>query len=381
MERRKSLFCKGDLGATLDNLAGRARADINKLSAGQIDPRNEEVLLAKLKHDFVVNPLQLDRGKMTREGPYEVDIHIDSRDARHFNYAGSVTLRGIEVTFVIPFDGDPWLFDLRPNSWTLMYPEGEILGQEYRLTLRDPEKNVDRMKQSRDSQLQQVEDYIRRQKEQVKDYNQRILTVIKNAIEQRRRELNEIVACGDSFGVPERTPTIVQTDHAPRTVGQSKAARHAGTRNVKLHIAAAFEHGPNVFVCYAKEDVVKAEEVFVELRTAGADPWLDKRKLVLGDEWEHEIKKAVRGADAFVACLRPGFDDIGFRQQEVRWAIEALQRRPPGKGFIIPFIIEPCALPDWCKPFHAGGDLSKATTIDELIRAVEKHCSWTTQIK
>jgi hypothetical protein len=60
------------------------------------------------------------------------------------------------------------------------------------------------------------------------------------------------------------------------------------------------------------------------------DPWLDKYKLVLGDDWEAEIKKAVRTADCFVVCLKPGFDDTGFRQQEVRWALDALNLRPPG---------------------------------------------------
>jgi hypothetical protein len=95
---------------------------------------------------------------------------------------------------------------------------------------------------------------------------------------------------------------------------------------------------------------------------------------VLGDEWESEIKRAVHQADAFVVCLRPGFDEIGFRQQEVRWAREALQLRPPGRGFIIPFVLEPSTIPDWLKPFHLGSDLSKPTSYEELVQALRKHC-------
>ncbi|MCA9226744.1 MAG: toll/interleukin-1 receptor domain-containing protein [Planctomycetales bacterium] len=138
-------------------------------------------------------------------------------------------------------------------------------------------------------------------------------------------------------------------------------------------------HGPSaphVFISYAKQDEDKAEEIFQCLERAGTVPWLDKRRLVLGDDWEQEIKNAVLSADAVVVCLRPGFDDIGFRQQEVRWAIEALQKRPPGRGFIIPFIIEPCSLPDWCQRLHAGGDISKPSSLDDLLKAVGKHCKW-----
>ena len=118
------------------------------------------------------------------------------------------------------------------------------------------------------------------------------------------------------------------------------------------------------------------QDLYSYLKRAGAEPWLDKVNLVLGDNWERELKDAVLAADAFVVCLRPGFDEIGFRQREVRWAMEALELRPPGRGFIIPLIIEPCELPEWCRPFHAGSDRSRPTRFDEVLRAIEKHCNW-----
>ena len=71
------------------------------------------------------------------------------------------------------------------------------------------------------------------------------------------------------------------------------------------------------------------------LKNAGVDTWIDQDNLVLGDEWEHPIKRAVASADAFIVCLRPEFDEIGFRQREVRWALEALELRPPGRSFIL----------------------------------------------
>ncbi len=131
-----------------------------------------------------------------------------------------------------------------------------------------------------------------------------------------------------------------------------------------------------VFICYARNDVEVATTMFLRLQKAGMEPWLDKFSLVHGDDWEEEINKAVFGADFFVPCLRPGFDRIGFRQQEIRWAISALQRRPPGKCFIIPYIVEPCELPGWCKGIHAGGDLNRPTDFDELLRALRKHAGY-----
>ncbi len=130
---------------------------------------------------------------------------------------------------------------------------------------------------------------------------------------------------------------------------------------------------PRVFICYAKADEPLATTLYEQLARAGTDPWLDHKKLVLGDDFEREIKHAVANSDAFIACLRPGFDEIGFRQREVRWAIDAVGARPPDRGFIIPYVILPCALPSWCEKLHAGGDLSRPTRFDELLIAIEKH--------
>lgn len=133
---------------------------------------------------------------------------------------------------------------------------------------------------------------------------------------------------------------------------------------------------PKVFICHCKQDVPAAADFYDQLVYAGAEPWMDKKNLVLGDDWEVEIKKAVAASDAFVPLLRPEFDEIGFRQKEVRWALEAVKLRPPGWGFIIPYIIEPCVLPDWCKPLHAG-HLSQRTPYDEVLKAIEKHTRMT----
>lgn len=128
-----------------------------------------------------------------------------------------------------------------------------------------------------------------------------------------------------------------------------------------------------VFICYAKTDQEEAGRLFGALSRAGFAPWMDKHCLTLGDNWEQAIKSAVAEADAFLVCIRPGFEEIGFRQQEVRWALDALRIRPLGQPFILPFIVEPCQLPDWCKPFHAGDHLRKRTSRTDVIKSLRKN--------
>jgi hypothetical protein len=133
---------------------------------------------------------------------------------------------------------------------------------------------------------------------------------------------------------------------------------------------------PMVFICYMKRDVLKAEELFKYLDKAGADPWMDMISLKPGNRVEPKIKNAVKDSDAFVVCLRPEFNKYGFRQKEIRWAIDALEMRPPETEFIIPFIIKPFGkLPNWCKPYHVGAYRKEPTSIKDFITAINDHCN------
>jgi len=134
---------------------------------------------------------------------------------------------------------------------------------------------------------------------------------------------------------------------------------------------------PKIFICYAKKDFNKAYSIYKRLNKHGFDAWIDQHKLFIGDPYQIKIKQAVMDADAFVVCLRPEFNQKGFRQNELSWAEEALRERPRERGFIIPYIIEPIEphdLPYLCRNYHAGRDISKLTTFVELLEALREHC-------
>jgi hypothetical protein len=172
------------------------------------------------------------------------------------------------------------------------------------------------------------------------------------------------------------TPELIKRAEAKLVLGDHVKELSSDDEAVESPAVGADDKHRTVFICYAKADQHHADKLFRALMKAGFDPWMDARMLVLGDDWQQEIRKAVERADVFVACLRPGFDEIGFRQQEVRWALDALAMRPKTGGFILPFILEPCAgLPHWCKGIHAGDHEHHASSIVDLIAALQKHAT------
>jgi len=97
-----------------------------------------------------------------------------------------------------------------------------------------------------------------------------------------------------------------------------------------------------VFLCHAHPDADKVRALYARLKREGVDVWLDKEKLLPGADWEYEIRKAVREADVVVVCLSKQFNQAGFRQKEVRIALDAAMEKPEGEIFIIPARLEEC---------------------------------------
>ena len=116
-----------------------------------------------------------------------------------------------------------------------------------------------------------------------------------------------------------------------------------------------------VFLCHAHNDAATVRALYSRLKREGVDVWLDKEKLLPGANWELEIRKAVQEADVVVVCLSKQFNQAGFRQKEVRIALDTAMEKLEGDIFIIPARLEECDVPDnlsrwhWVDLFEVGG--------------------------
>jgi len=119
----------------------------------------------------------------------------------------------------------------------------------------------------------------------------------------------------------------------------------------------------SIFISYAHEDEDEAvaQEVYKLLLNHDLNPWLDKEKLVPGQEWKIEIGQAIRECDIFIACLsNKSVNRAGFVQKELRDALEVAQLMPQDSIFIIPVRLDNCQVPSnlsgmhWLNYFEAG---------------------------
>jgi WD40 repeat protein len=130
-----------------------------------------------------------------------------------------------------------------------------------------------------------------------------------------------------------------------------------------------FNRPLKVFLCHAHPDADKVRALYARLKADGVDAWLDKENIIPGQDWEMEIRKAVRESDIVVVCLSKQFSQKGYRQNEVRIALEEASLQPEGEIFIIPARLEECNYLESLKRFH-GVDLFEERGYEYLMRAL-----------
>jgi len=124
-----------------------------------------------------------------------------------------------------------------------------------------------------------------------------------------------------------------------------------------------------VFLCHAHSDKNTVRTLYNRLVKDGVDAWLDKEKLLPGQNWRTEIQKAVRSADVVVVCHSKEFNQAGFRQREVKWALDTAMEMPEGEIFVIPARLEECEVLDSLSEWH-WVDLFSSDGYDMLMKAL-----------
>lgn len=103
---------------------------------------------------------------------------------------------------------------------------------------------------------------------------------------------------------------------------------------------------PRIFVAYAVEDLALVRRLCKTLQSAGCAPWLDKDKLLPGQNWPRAIQRAIETSDACLVCFSPrSVSKRGQFQSELRYAIDCASRLPLDQVFLIPVRIESCTVP------------------------------------
>ena len=103
---------------------------------------------------------------------------------------------------------------------------------------------------------------------------------------------------------------------------------------------------PKVFITYVHEDATAADRLYKELAAHGFDPWIDRCKLLPGQNWPRAIEDALSVSDFVIACFSTQSEiKRGGFQAELRYALDCARRMPLDSVFLIPVRLDDCRVP------------------------------------
>jgi len=127
-----------------------------------------------------------------------------------------------------------------------------------------------------------------------------------------------------------------------------------------------------VFLIHAHSDREAVHKLYHRLVKDGVNAWLDAEDLQPGQDWQHEIRRAILKSTIVIVCLSRGFDrQQGYRHEELKIALEKANLLSDDEIFIIPVRLEKCDMPDSLRHLHRV-DLFEPDGYKKLIHALQK---------
>ncbi|MBK7316503.1 TIR domain-containing protein [Candidatus Villigracilis affinis] len=125
------------------------------------------------------------------------------------------------------------------------------------------------------------------------------------------------------------------------------------------------------FLCHASGDKPPVREFYKRLVFEGVDAWLDKEKLLPGQDWRVEIPRAVHEADVVIVFLsNKSISKEGYVQKEIKFALDIAEEKPEGTIFLIPARLEECVVPERLSRWH-WVDLYEENGFAQLLRSLK----------
>lgn len=126
-----------------------------------------------------------------------------------------------------------------------------------------------------------------------------------------------------------------------------------------------------VFISYASPDFGRVLPYYESLAAAGYNVWMDKKKLKGGQDWDFEIKKALKRAAIIVLFISANsFDRRGYVQREIQIALDQRKEKLIDDIYVVPVLLdEGVKIPDQLSGIHVirAYEVDAALAVQESI--------------
>jgi hypothetical protein len=226
------LFSEGELRDHLERRVLELVESVLSRDSDALLATPTDDLVTELVEQYQVEPIQLhiDQMEQLPTGETKIDISQD-RMRVVFDRSRPHYVSGSVVSVAVPFEGDPWLFRLRPSSWVMSDCYASIRENEIVIDFAGLEPTPEQAKREIDSRLDVVRRNVEHARTQVIEYNERLSGAARTAVEKRKAKLLHDRGLEGALGVRVR-----RRGDAPRPVPmQRKRIKPSRTRPSAPH--------------------------------------------------------------------------------------------------------------------------------------------------
>ena len=269
----EELFQKYDLSATLANQGKVLTDDIGSLGENEVLKTPEQEMVAYLAEKHGINPLTIDESSIQMDyGEVQIDVSRQ-REYPVFPMMGPSQVTGTQLTFYVPFTGDPELFHCRPSRRRMGLPAPSIRNNELVFTYETKDR-APGVNETFKADLEQIQIHAARVNEAVKPFNDALPERARQLLDARRTKLLQDRNLVEGIGFPIRRrqnppPTFVVPDvkrriQLPKPVASSSGFRPEPTLDaneyeeilsILSNMVEVMERSPSAFKDMNEEDL------------------------------------------------------------------------------------------------------------------------------
>lgn len=271
------LFYEGDLRATIEGHFAKADAKVDSIPEAQFLAASDDAITDHVVSEIQVHPLELmeQDARMQQE---ETKLDVSHFYADRFGHCDEpIVTPAQRVTVSIPFSGDPMLWKLRPSSYQLSFPRGEVrktheLAGFLDIVIELPSECApEQYKQDLHRTLQDLRSFLGNQRTDIERLNASLPARVRQAVVSRRSRLEKHSNVAQVLAIPlARKPGVPDAQSIPiqrRTIKPLPPAPNRpvepGIReedyehilSVIRHEGRSFEATPSTFAVHDEEEL------------------------------------------------------------------------------------------------------------------------------
>lgn len=208
-------FGEGDTYATFGNLVETTIREIMALDNQYVLKASQTELENHYIDKVTITPLDLrtDEFYIAKHEGTEIDV---SDDFRRATFRGKrAVVRGTKLDIAIPLDGDPFLWKLRPSTYSFSgCPEITVRKDSIVFSVAFPDDSAEpeRLRKEIDRQVASLREAVQCIRRDVESHNAAAPARIKSAIEAKRNLASSAIGAVAALGIPikraDRSPTF-----------------------------------------------------------------------------------------------------------------------------------------------------------------------------